>query len=90
MPLAFQIIYHGPQDKLVPYFEEMGLQFPSDQDVADFITEFISDPQLVYTRQVRRMATEGQSPSVVPPLSTGASVRALAKQCGAHNAHKRP
>lgn len=54
-----QIIYHGPQTKMVPYFEEMGLIFPHDQDVADFITEFITDPREVYERQVRRCAREG-------------------------------
>ena len=66
-----QIIYHGPQSRVVRYFEEMGLSFPPDQDVADFITEFISDPRDVYKRQVRRLAAEGLSSSAVPPLTTG-------------------
>lgn len=66
-----QIIYHGPQDQLVPYFEEMGLVFPVDQDLADFITEFISDPKAIYRRQMRRLARSGGAvPKNVPPLDT--------------------
>ena len=69
--VGIQIIYHGPQDRVVQYFEEMGLHFPPDQDVADFITEFISDPRQVYERQVRRLARSGVAGSIVPPLTTG-------------------
>ena len=49
------------------YFEEMGLVFPADQDQADFITEFITDPFRVYKRQLRR---EGAG-KYEPPLTTG-------------------
>ena len=68
-----QIVYHGPQAEMVPYFEEMGLTFFNDQAVADFLSEFLADPLAVYARQVTRLREEGLPiPNHVPPTNTGA------------------
>ena len=70
-----QIVYHGPQAEMVPYFEEMGLTFFNDQAVADFLSEFLADPLAVYARQVTRLREEGLPiPNHVPPTNTGTLV----------------
>lgn len=68
------IVFHGPLDALAPYFAEMGLPCPDDTDAADFYVEYLSDPEIVWARELKRLRAQfgddSYMPPVVPPLST--------------------
>lgn len=68
------IVYHGPRRLMKRYFNEMGLFCPSDQDEADWIVEFLTDPNGVWERDLARMREERGDPlympAQVPPLTT--------------------
>ena len=44
-----QIIYHGPRERVLPYFESLGYVCPSHVDAADFLQE-VSDLSTRSTR----------------------------------------
>lgn len=36
------MVYHGPRDHVVPFFEQLGFEIPERKGVADFIQEVCS------------------------------------------------
>lgn len=47
-------VYHGPRTELLPYFASHGIVAPPDQDTADFLTEFLSEPREVWRDNITR------------------------------------
>ncbi|GMF46956.1 unnamed protein product [Phytophthora fragariaefolia] len=43
-----EIIYHGPREQAVPYFETLGFQCPPRRDAADFLLDLGTKMQLKY------------------------------------------
>ncbi|ETN18845.1 hypothetical protein PPTG_04318 [Phytophthora nicotianae INRA-310] len=43
-----EIIYHGPRDQAVPYFETLGFKCPPRRDAADFLLDLGTKMQLKY------------------------------------------
>ncbi|KAL5720689.1 ABC transporter G member 39 [Ranunculus cassubicifolius] len=37
-----QIVYHGPRDSIIEFFEQMGFQCPGRKGIADFLQEVTS------------------------------------------------
>ncbi len=59
---------------MLPYFADMGLVCPDDVDAADFLIDFLSDPQGVWDRELARMRAARNNatylPDKLPPLTT--------------------
>ncbi|KAE9030309.1 hypothetical protein PR003_g10165 [Phytophthora rubi] len=43
-----EVMYHGPREQVVPYFESLGFVCPPDHDVADYLLELGIDQQYQY------------------------------------------
>uniref|UniRef100_M4BPN9 ABC transporter domain-containing protein n=1 Tax=Hyaloperonospora arabidopsidis (strain Emoy2) TaxID=559515 RepID=M4BPN9_HYAAE len=43
-----QVMYHGPRDNVLPYFESLGFVCPPDRDVADYLLDLGTDEQYQY------------------------------------------
>ena len=69
-----RIVYHGPLNMVADYFADMGMPCPDDTDPADFYVDFLSDPELVWDRYVKRLRHEKHDPTftplITPPLTT--------------------
>ena len=78
------IIYHGPRTD-IPHFlwHFHGLQVDPEQDIADFLVDWMTDPRLVYSRQRKRWSRKG-GPTTAPQRLTReedeAETRRLSKQ----------
>ena len=46
-----QVVFHGPRENVIPYFDAMGYHCPDDVDLCDFIIDVLSQPRLVIDRQ---------------------------------------
>jgi ABC-type multidrug transport system ATPase subunit len=46
-----QVVFHGPREDVLPYFEAMGFRCPGDVDVCDFLIDVLSQPRLSLQRQ---------------------------------------
>lgn len=40
------VVYHGPREELPEFLTGQGVPLPTDQDLADFLTEFLTDPKV--------------------------------------------
>lgn len=45
---AGEVVYHGPPDQVLPYFESLGFRCPPHRDTADFLLDLGTDQQLQY------------------------------------------
>ncbi|OWY98454.1 Pleiotropic drug resistance protein transporter [Phytophthora megakarya] len=43
-----EVMYHGPREQAVPYFERLGFACPPDRDVADYLLDLGTDQQYQY------------------------------------------
>ncbi|KUF77458.1 ABC transporter G family member 36 [Phytophthora nicotianae] len=43
-----EVVYHGPRDQVLPYFQTLGLLCPLDVDVADFLSDIGTKQQRQY------------------------------------------
>ncbi|KAK1936672.1 Pleiotropic drug resistance protein 3 [Phytophthora citrophthora] len=43
-----EVMYHGPREQAVPYFESLGFVCPSDHDVADYLLDLGTEQQHQY------------------------------------------
>ncbi|ETK90757.1 hypothetical protein L915_05525 [Phytophthora nicotianae] len=43
-----EVMYHGPREQAVPYFESLGFVCPPDRDVADYLLDLGTDQQYQY------------------------------------------
>lgn len=62
-----QIVYHGPRDRILPFFEGMGFQKPPFKDLADFLQEVTTkegQSNLIPTNEI------GKRGLPTPPSST--------------------
>ena len=50
------VLYDGPLSEVASYFRSLGVPIPDDQDLADFLSDFLTDPKTVYYRTVYRAA----------------------------------
>ena len=50
------VVYHGPRDRVEEYLNSLGFIPPTDQDMADFIIDWLTDPKLVLQLQKKRQA----------------------------------
>jgi ABC-type multidrug transport system ATPase subunit len=50
------VVYHGPRSEVISYFAKYDIRPPQDQDVADFLTEFLTDPKMIYLRNQNKIA----------------------------------
>ena len=64
------IVYQGPRQD-IPHFlwHYHGLEVDSDADIADFLVDWLTDPQLVYQRQRKRWTKKG-GPTETPQRLT--------------------
>jgi hypothetical protein len=46
-----QVVFDGPRDDVLPFFEAMGFRCPDDVDVCDFLVDVLSQPRLSIERQ---------------------------------------
>jgi len=54
------IVYQGPRDKINSFlWQYHGIEVDPDQDIADFLVDWLTDPKLIYSRQRRRWAKRG-------------------------------
>ncbi|KAK1936666.1 ABC transporter G family member 29 [Phytophthora citrophthora] len=57
-----EVMYHGPREHVLPYFETLGFRCPSDRDVADYLLDLGTDEQYQYelpkAEFVPRLASE--------------------------------
>jgi ABC-type multidrug transport system ATPase subunit len=53
------VVFDGPRDDVLPFFEAMGYRCPGDVDVCDFLVDVLSQPRLCLTRQ----RASGHSPT---------------------------
>jgi len=63
------IVYNGPRTDVIPYFEALGIRCPPDQDYADFLVEFLSQPRVVMQRQLEREAKSALESKQQPEVS---------------------
>lgn len=74
------VMYHGPRTDLPTYLDrEFGIQIPVDQDEADFLTEFLTDPLKIARRQLakqQRHAAKTAAIAATQPQSVASSVPA--------------
>jgi len=49
------IVYSGPRDKIKDYFASIGVPMRFDQDEADFLVDFLTDPKLTYEKSMAKM-----------------------------------
>jgi len=59
-----EVMYHGPREQAVPYFEGLGFVCPPDRDVADYLLDLGTDQQYQY--EIAK-ASSNASFSVQPP-----------------------
>ncbi|KAG6615097.1 ATP-binding Cassette (ABC) Superfamily [Phytophthora cinnamomi] len=48
-----EVLYHGPQERVVDYFKGLGFVCPSHRDVADFLVDLTTDAQSRYESDLR-------------------------------------
>ena len=48
------VLYDGPMDQVAGYLRSIGVPVPDDQDLADFLTDFLADPPSVCERNWKR------------------------------------
>jgi len=61
-----QIVYAGPRTEVMDHFEKHGLYCPPDQDFADYLVEFLTNPSEVYRKQLKKnLLPTSQSQRVV-------------------------
>uniref|UniRef100_H3H8A6 ABC-2 type transporter transmembrane domain-containing protein n=1 Tax=Phytophthora ramorum TaxID=164328 RepID=H3H8A6_PHYRM len=62
-----EVMYHGPREQAVPYFESLGFVCPPDRDVADYLLDLGTDqqyqfevakPHASFSLQTPRLASE--------------------------------
>eukprot|EP00644_Phytophthora_capsici_P012747 jgi/Phyca11/21930/fgenesh1_pg.PHYCAscaffold_232_\ len=57
-----EVMYNGPREQAVPYFESLGFVCPPDRDVADFLMDLGTDKQYLYETKTNtgspRLASE--------------------------------
>jgi ABC-type multidrug transport system ATPase subunit len=46
-----QVVFDGPREDVLPFFEAMGFRCPGDVDVCDFLIDVLSQPRLCLQRQ---------------------------------------
>jgi len=56
-----EVLYHGPREQVLPWFESLGFVCPPDRDVADYLLDLGTDEQYQYER-----AKSGKNTSVTP------------------------
>ena len=52
------LLYDGPMDKVAGYLRGIGVPVPDDQDLADFLTDFLADPLAICERTRRQAAKQ--------------------------------
>ncbi|GMF63927.1 unnamed protein product [Phytophthora fragariaefolia] len=60
---AGYLMYHGPCEKALAYFEGLGFKCPPSRDVADFLLDLGTDKQLQYQEKFTRGCTVPRTPS---------------------------
>lgn len=72
------VVYHGPVNRAMGYFESINFLCPKDQDEADFMQELLSFPGVVYQRQLSLCMDDAdpEKKRAVPPLTTDGLVKA--------------
>ena len=50
------IVYDGPLTQVEAYLGSIGVPVPDDVDLADFLSDFLTDPKMVYYRTIYRAA----------------------------------
>ncbi len=51
------MVYHGPREQVVPFFDRLGFQIPERKGVADFIQEICSEKDQEVRRQPVRCSS---------------------------------
>jgi len=69
-----EIVYNGPREQVLPYFESIGLVCPPEQEeaVADWLLEVLTNPSRTYAKQMQHK----WSPRYVPLQTDSASSQA--------------
>ena len=52
------VVYHGERSQIVPYLNSIGLEVPEDQDLADFLNDFLTHPPTVLSKLLRNRKKE--------------------------------
>lgn len=49
-----RIVFDGPTEQILPYLESLGFRCPPNQDLADYLVNFLADPAASYRMQLAR------------------------------------
>ncbi|EGZ27174.1 pleiotropic drug resistance protein ABC superfamily [Phytophthora sojae] len=63
-----EVMYHGPREHVVPYFESLGFVCPPDHDVADYLLDLGTDQQYQY--EVAKASTHASFSVQSPRLAS--------------------
>ena len=61
------VIFHGPKEDVLPFFEGLGFKLPARKGIGDFLQEVTSPSQVVQEPIPSRMVLLGTPPSPVSP-----------------------
>ena len=68
------VVYDGPISDVAQYMHDIGVPVPDDQDLADYLSDFLTDPRMVYYRTIYRAARKAHRvPAQVSATITGPS-----------------
>ena len=54
------VVYDGPIADIQQYMNDIGVPVPDDQDLADYLSDFLTDPRMVYYRTIYRAARKAR------------------------------
>ena len=73
------LVYHGPREQVVPFFESLGFRLPPRKGTADFLQEITSRKD----QQVRSPLHKRRTAAVLPTLRLSLSL--LLCECPQHD-----
>ena len=80
------VVYDGPVALVTKYLASVGVTVPDDQDLADFLTDFLTDPTAVCERTWKKAAVSNSAAPRPDPaqLTTAALAASFAPQRGTY------
>ncbi|RLN96175.1 hypothetical protein BBJ28_00026258, partial [Nothophytophthora sp. Chile5] len=63
-----EVMYHGPREQAVPYFQSLGFECSPDRDVADYLLDLGTDQQYQY--EAVKADSDSSQPSLTPRLAS--------------------
>lgn len=64
------LVYHGPREQVVPFFESLGFRLPPRKGTADFLQEITSKKDQQVRSQLMPASHARFSAGIAPPMPT--------------------